>query len=195
MAGRGMCGIVICHGMSEYKLVSAIKSKLRLNLEVLGRAKGASSIQIDGLPEFFQNKTLKTKSALLKNYGNIEHKKKELEDFKIFTVMDVDDCSDISVRNNYLQGHISGLAQHDLKPYVVPIYCRENLEEVLTDISFPYVAATNKGKHHYIKVFDPNHGVLADEATIQRLRDKCAKSNKTNLEVLIDYCLAHQFKV
>ena len=195
MVGRGTCAVVICHGMSEYKFASSIKSKLRLNIKLLARDKGAISIQIDGLPDYFHNKILRNKRALVRQYPGILQDKQRLVDFKIFTLMDVDDCKDISARKNYLAGHISGLGQYDLKPYLHPIYCRENLEDALTDIDFAYVAATDRQKRHYLKVFDPVSGVIADEATIVGLRDRFRHSNRSNFDEFLDYCLAHQFRL
>ncbi|KRK78988.1 hypothetical protein [Companilactobacillus nodensis] len=127
MINNGTCAVVIVHGQSEYAMINSIKSKLRLNIQIFARNKGKSSIQIDGLPAIFDNSIFRSRKALLKEYATIECNKKKLIDFKIFTVMDVDDCKDGSVRNNYINGNISGLGDSDLKEYVQPIYCLENL--------------------------------------------------------------------
>lgn len=190
--GRETCAVVICHGQSEYELVSAIKSVLKLNMIIWARDKGHSSIQINKLPDIFSNKVLCSVKALTSKYASIRHDKKKLINCKVFTLMDVDDCQDRSVKNNYLRGHVSGIGQHELKPFIEPIYCQENFEEVLNDIGFKYVPKTNREKKRYIKVFDPSTGELTDELQIISLRDKCEKSQKTNLEIFLTYCLNNQ---
>lgn len=193
--GRGTCAVIICHGQSEFKLIKAITSKLRLNVKVVARDKGRSSIQIEKLPDFFQNKDFRTVRTLTTKYETIQSKKKELIDCRIFTIMDVDDCHDKSVRTNYIQGNISGIGKHELKPYIQPIYFLDNLEDALRDIDFPFVAATNREKHNYIKVFDPVNGMIADEDTVIKLQKKFARSKKTNFDVLLQYLLDHQLKI
>ncbi|WP_176719268.1 hypothetical protein [Levilactobacillus brevis] len=148
--------------------------------------------QITKLPDTFSGEYLKSVKALTNRYATIDVKKKKLVNCKIFTLMDVDDCKDISVKNNYLNGHISGIGEHELKPFVEPIYCKENFEEVLKDIHFPYIAKTNRQKHRYVEVFDPSTGILTDEESIAKLRDQCASSAKTNLEQFLTYRLENQ---
>lgn len=193
--GAETCAVVICHGMSEYKMISDIQSKLRLNIKVYARQKGRSSIQIDKLPDIFQNRTFKSVKALTSEFETIKSSKRQLIDCKIFTIMDVDDCKDQSVRKNYMSGHISGIGDHELKPYIVPIYFKENLEDALRDIGFPFVAKTDREKHNYVKVFDPVKGVLVDEESIEKLQRKCAKSEKTNLDLFLKYCLEHRLNI
>ncbi|TGD22737.1 hypothetical protein EGT49_08120 [Companilactobacillus suantsaicola] len=192
--GRGTCAIVICHGLSEYKLVSTIKSKLRLNIEIFAREKGRTSIQIDGLPEIFNNGVFRNVKTLTRRYDNINSHKKNLIDCRIFTIMDVDDCRDVSIRNNYLNGNVSGLGRHELKEFITPIYFRENLEDVLNDIKFPFVAKNNRDKHQYVKVFGPESNLLADEQSITDLCIKMKKSERTNFDSFIEYCFNHTLR-
>ncbi|APX71972.1 hypothetical protein M5C72_02185 [Companilactobacillus allii] len=189
MINRGTCAVVIVHGQSEYAMISAIKSKLRLNIQIFARDKGKSSIQIDGLHNVFGNKIFKDCKSLLREYGTIEHKKKKLYDFKIFTLMDVDDCKDDSVRKNYIAGNISGINGHELKTYIQPIYCSENLEDVLNDINFDFVAKTNRDKAKYIKVFG---NIDINLESMEQLIGKLEKSKKTNLNILLQYLLDHR---
>ncbi|WP_164505662.1 hypothetical protein [Levilactobacillus angrenensis] len=176
-------------------MVNSIKQALRLNMGVFARDKGKSSIQIAKLPDIFQNEVFRNVKKITQEYPTIAYRKKELDSCLIYTLMDVDDCHDLSVRNNYLKGHLSGLGAHELKPYIRPIYFKENFEDVLKDIKFQYVAKTNRDKQKYLKVFDPASGLIADVTRITAMRDACAKSTKTNLDEFLTYCLAHQFKL
>ena len=189
--GNGTCAVVICHGMSEYKMVEDIVSKLRLNIKVFARDKGRSSIQINALPGILNNNIFGSVKKITSTYPTIQHKKKQLIDCKIFTIMDLDDCQDISIRNNYISGHISKIGDHELKKYIVPIYFKENLEDVLKDINFIYVPKTNREKKKYVRIFDPIDGVIVDERSIKDLEQKFAKSKKTNLDIFLRYCLEH----
>ncbi|WP_251933744.1 hypothetical protein [Latilactobacillus sakei] len=191
---QNVCAVVIVHGQSEYALINSIKSKLRVNLKVFSRDKGKTSIQINGLSTIFENSIFKSKNKLLQEYPGIKKKKNKLDDFKIFTFMDVDDCSDISVKNNYLDGHLSDISKHPLREYFYPIYCDENLEAVLDDVNFPFIAKTNRQKKKYIVVFDSVEQI-ANEENIQDFCDKLKKSEKTNLEVLVKYMLDHKFEI
>lgn len=176
-------------------MVNSIKQALRLNMGVFARDKGKSSIQVAKLSDIFQNEVFRNVKKLTQTYPTIEYHKKQLDSCTIFTLMDVDDCEDLSVRNNYLKGQLSGLGNHELKPYIRPIYFKENFEDTLKDIKFRYVAKRNRDKHEYIKAFDPVEGLIADVPRITEMRDKCLKSETTNLDEFLTYCLDHQFKL
>jgi len=162
---------------------------------VFARDKGKTSIQITKLPDIFQDDVFRNVKRLTQKYPTIAYEKKELKHCRIYTLMDVDDCNDTSVRNNYLNGNLSGLGDHELKPYVKPIYCKENLEDTLKDIKFPYVAKSNREKKNYIKVFDPSQGYIANIDRITELRDKCQTSQTTNLDEFLSYCLDNRFEI
>jgi len=167
MKNNSVCAIVIVHGQSEYALMKTIKSKLRLNIEIFARNKGRSSIQISSLPGIFKNSEFKNIRTLVHSFPTIRYQKRKLIGCRIFTIMDVDDCKDLSVRNNYIAGNISGLSNHELRSYITPIYFLEN---VLRDIGFVFVAKKNSEKHRYIEVFGPN-GPIADVAAVTQLAD------------------------
>lgn len=188
MAGT-VCAVVICHGQTEYQFVNAIKSKLRLNIKIFARDHGKTSIQLDKLPDIFRNKVFKNVKSLTNEYQTIDFKKKELNNCKIFTLMDLDDCKDKSIVNNYENGKISYLGDHQLKPYIQTIYFKDNFESALKDIDFPFVAKTNKQKHKYLKVFDPVNGLVASESQIRDMQLKFSKSSKTNVDLFLQYCL------
>lgn len=182
--------VVIVHGQSEYALISAIKSKLKVNVEIFSRHKGRESIQIDGLTHILKNDVFKSRQKLLKKYPNINN----ISDFKIFTFMDTDDCTDESIRKNYIDGHLSSVNDHPLKEYFCPIYCDGNLEDVLSDIEFSFVPKSNKDKKKYLVVFDSDKQI-ANEESIRDFCNKLKKSQKTNLDILIEFILKHANKL
>ncbi|KRM36285.1 hypothetical protein FC83_GL003038 [Agrilactobacillus composti DSM 18527 = JCM 14202] len=192
MNNQHTCAVVIVHGQSEYAFVQSIKSKLRLKIEIFARNKGKSSIQINKLPDVFQNNIFRSKSALLKEYETIQHRKRELLDFRIFTIMDVDDVENRDVRRNYIDGFISNIGDYQLKPYIMPIYFIENFEDALRDINFPFVPKNNRDKSKYLKVFDPTIQQNADADTTTELAQRFAKSKRTNVDMFLDYCLNHR---
>lgn len=188
------CAVVIVHGKSEYRMVSAIKSKLRLNLVIYAHDKGKSSIQVDGLAKELTNTVFKSQKKLLEAYDTIDVEDDVLQDFRIFTIMDVDDVSDQSKRTNYIAGHISGIGNHPLKAYIWPIYCDENFEDVLREADFEFVAQSNRQKKHYNEVFSPGHWPATEE-NVREMATRLERSKKTNLDVFLNYCLDHKFKL
>ena len=130
----------------------------------------------------------------MSKYPDISQTGNTLNDFKIFTFMDVDDCSDLSVKNNYMKSHLSGISTHPLKEYFVPIYSDSNLEEVLKDINFPFIPKKNREKKKYIVVFD-SEKQIANEKNIKNFCQKLKSSSKTNLDILLEYMLDHKFEI
>ena len=61
--------IVIVHGKSELMLAEYIKSNLRLNIEIVSRDRGKSSIQVNGLMKFLNSDSrFKSIKAIEKNF-------------------------------------------------------------------------------------------------------------------------------
>ena len=85
--------VVIVHGKSEYLMVQHIKSSLHLPIEIYAKKKGNNSIQITSLMLVLNNSIFKTKKSLERNY-DIEKEKNKYKNFKIFTIMDTDDCNE-----------------------------------------------------------------------------------------------------
>lgn len=109
--------IVVVHGKSEKQICDYIKSKLRFHMEIISKEKGQKSIQINGLEVLFnKDKRLCSYKNFLNYFPDVElgDKKNELSSyFKIFVIMDADDCSD-EQRKKYVNkellkdiGHIS----------------------------------------------------------------------------------------
>ena len=86
---------VIVHGKSEFQLVRFIYTNLHLPVKIISKDKGKASIQITALKELLNNKCFKNLSTFAKEYS-VEYNKKEkkLKNFKLFIIMDTDDCSE-----------------------------------------------------------------------------------------------------
>ncbi len=89
--------LVIVHGKSEYDLVRYIYTNLHLNLKIIAKDKGRESIQINGLKTLFTKSSFLSLSKFSKEYGiEYDKKSKVLKDFRLFVIMDTDDCKNQS---------------------------------------------------------------------------------------------------
>ena len=86
---------VIVHGKSEFHLIRFIYTNLHLPVKIISKDKGRGSIQINSLNGLLNKKCFKTLSAFAKEYSvEYDKKKRELINFKLFIIMDTDDCSE-----------------------------------------------------------------------------------------------------
>lgn len=109
---------VIVHGKSEFHLVRFIYTNLHLPVKIISKDKGKGSIQINGLKEFLNKKHFKTLSAFANEYSvEYDKKAKELKNFRLFIIMDTDDCSEV-MKQEYISGEL--FRGHPLRKYIVP---------------------------------------------------------------------------
>lgn len=115
-----------------------------------------------------------------------------MSDLHIFTLMDVDDVRHSDVKQNYLNGQLSGLSKRWYKNAITPIYCDGNLEDVLKVIEMPYARSKGEKSAVYLKVFPVAH-TLAEQrskrADFESFRQQLAPLTITNLDVFIEKCL------
>lgn len=177
--------IVIAHGKSEKNIGDYVKSNLKLKLEIVSDKKGAKSIQINSLLNFLNRTEFKSFRGFLTKYKydlpiNI---KKLPDDFKVFIIMDTDDCSE-EKKNAFISRTL--FKSHWLKDYIVPIYNIENLETAMrkANIQIQY-------KKDYIKIFPVNqNGDVTNVKEIKNLSNKLKKHKDiTNLPDFFDFCL------
>ncbi len=183
-------GIVIVHGKSEWHLVRHVYTNLHLPLVLIARDKGKSSIQINGLLEYM-NRKCKCKS--LKTFAeehSIEYdrKNKILKNFKLFTIMDTDDCEE-ETRKKYISGEL--FRGHPLAEYIVPNYNSPNLEEIMirAEIMTRRIRDSEKGTY-YSKIFPLNTEPMSVE-TIHQVRifaSKLKGIRQSNLMEFMEYC-------
>lgn len=181
--------LVIVHGKSEKQICQYIKNKLRLKIEIYSDNNGEKSIQITSLKNTLNNKIFKSYRNFINTFEDIEliDNKNINKDFKIFIIMDTDDCSEEEKRKFINKEMFKGHWAYD---YIVPIYNIPELETVLTDAKVPFTKTGVKRKKEYIKLFptDPKY-TKTDEVQIKELLNKLKKQKNTNLNEFLDFCL------
>ena len=85
--------MVIVHGKFEYVLCRHIKSALKIKTEIVSEDKGRHSIQITSVMNKLNERELGTISSFKRKYRDVEIKKGKLVNFKLFIIMDLDDCT------------------------------------------------------------------------------------------------------
>ena len=180
---------VIVHGKSEFHLTRFIYTNLHLPVKIISKDKGKGSIQINGLKDFLNKKQFRTLSAFANEYS-VEYVKKEkkLKNFKLFIIMDTDDCSEKS-KNEYISGEM--FREHPLQEYIVPIYNITNLEDVMikAGIMIKRIPDSEKGSY-YSKIFPINTEPVSSD-TLRQIRlfaSKIEGVKQTNMLEFIEYC-------
>ncbi len=180
---------VIVHGRSEFHLVRFLYTNLHLPVKIISRNKGRESIQINGLKDLLSKRDFMSLNKFANEYTvEYDKKTKKLKNFKLFIIMDTDDCSE-DVKEKYISGEL--FKGHPLAEYILPIYNIENLEDVMikAGIMTTRIADSKKGTY-YSKIFPVNtEPVSAD--TIKQIRTFAAKIRyvkQTNMLEFIEYC-------
>lgn len=183
--------VVIVHGKSELCLVRYIYTNLHLPVKIISKEKGKKSIQINGLLDFMQKGAFKSLKAFSEEYAiEYDKKNKSLKNFKLFIIMDTDDC-DENTKDKYISGKL--FQGHLLENYIVPIYNITDLEDVMikAQIMVHRIPDSKKGTY-YSKIFPINTEPVSND-TIEQVtafRDKIKNVRQTNMIEFIDYCLA-----
>lgn len=183
--------VVIVHGKSEKQMCEWIKQNLRLQIHIESSAKGKTSIQITSLMNTLKNTIYKNYSSFKRHFNEkLEPdlpKDKLLPDyFKIFIIMDTDDCTK-EEKDNYINKKM--FENHWAYDYIVPLYNSPDLESVLIKSE---VASKNKKelKKSYAKIFPTDKTYLkSDEVQLFDFVQKIKQVKETNMELFIEYCL------
>jgi len=186
-------GVVICHGKSELCMTRYISTNLHLRIKPYARDKGESSIQITALDSVLKHAPFNNINSFLKEY-DVETvgkgKRKTLKDFRLFIIMDTDDCSD-KQKCAYISKEI--FLGHWLYDYIVPIYDIPNLESVLSKAKVLTKKISNSEKGTYYQtIFPINSKPLSDDTLteVKTLKRKIQPVKETNLTEFIDYCIS-----
>ena len=184
--------IVIVHGKCELIMAQYIKNNLRLKMEIQADKKGNKSIQITSLMNYLNRQEFATRLEFDNKFFDIDYDEdtKKFINFKIFIIMDTDDCSPQEAKD-YKNANMFNT--HWLAPYIVPIYNAPNLDEILKSCG---VLPNSKIKDDektklYNKAFpiDRNYK-KTDAEQLRELSQKLLKNQNTNLEEFINYCLS-----
>ena len=180
---------VIVHGKSEFHLTRFIYTNLHLPVKIISKDKGKGSIQINGLRDWLNKKSFKTLSAFAKEYSvEYDKKEKKLKNFKLFIIMDTDDCSENTMKD-YISGEM--FRGHPLFEYITPIYNITNLEDVMikAGIMVKRISDSEKGTY-YSKIFPINTEPVSSD-TLKQIRTFATKIKgvqQTNMLEFVEYC-------
>lgn len=186
--------IVIVHGKSEFQMCDFIKRKLKLKIEIVSKNKGANSIQISSIMKRLKGKDIDT----LDNFKNTYKDDLEIKDnkiiidknFRIFIIMDTDDCKE-EEKNNFINKNM--FKNYWAHKYIVPIYNIRNLEDVLikSEVINKNTIKNKRDKKDYIKIFPTDDKYTkSDTIQIEEFYQKLLKvKNISNMHEFIKFCL------
>ena len=180
---------VIVHGRSEFHLVRFLYTNLHLPVKIIAKNKGRESIQINGLKDLLSKKDFMSLSRFANEYTvEYDKKAKKLKNFKLFIIMDTDDCNE-DMKEKYISGEL--FKDHPLAEYILPIYNITNLEDVMikAGIMTTRIADSKKGTY-YSKIFPVNTEPVSTD-TIKQIRTFAARIRyvkQTNMLEFIEYC-------
>ncbi len=184
--------VVICHGKSEKQMCDYIKSNLRLRIAVESDKKGEKSIQITSVMNTLNGNKFKSFNNFINKFVDVEichtKTKKFLNaDFKIFIILDTDDCTETQKRA-FINKEM--FARHWAYPYIVPIYNSPQLEPVLVKSKIKFEKKGDARKAEYIKIFptDPKYK-NRETIQIQEFGENLKDNSDTNMNEFIDFCL------
>ena len=179
---------VMVHGKSERYLASYIYTNLHLPVVIIDKNKGRNSIQINALKNILSSKPYNNLKSFADEYSvEYDRKEKALKNFKLFIIMDTDDCSE-KTREDYISGKL--FENSCLKEYIVPIFNSPNLEEVMikSGIMTKKIQDSQKG-NYYSKIFPINQDPFSND-TLDQIRlflKRLENVKETNLQAYIYY--------
>lgn len=185
--------IVIVHGQSELQMCNFIKNKLRLKINIISKDKGGHSIQISSIMKRLRGKDINSLNNLKNRYKDeLKIEDNEIIDFKIFIIMDTDDCKNDEEKNNFINKNMFN--NYWAYKYIVPIYNITNLEDVLIKAKV-IDKNTIKDKKDYIRIFPTDDKYIKnDTIQIEEFYKKLLKvKNISNMHEFIKFCLDNRF--
>ena len=171
-------------------MVIYISSNLRLPVVPYGKDKGKHSIQIKRLQDELASQKFRSIDEFAETFcieTSGRGKSKRLVNFKLFIIMDTDDCTD-KQRDSYISGQM--FSGHWLHEYIVPIYNTPNLDIVLYKTGIIDTLPSDKGDF-YENIFpinkDSDKSGTVDE--IVEFQSHLLGKIDTNLSELTGYML------
>lgn len=180
--------IVICHGKSEKDICDVIKAEFKLNIKIISRDNGSSSIQITSLYDELEKHKLNNYNDFIGEYGDlIDYKNNEIiSNFKIFIIMDTDDCT---TKQKYEFINKNMFKDIILKRYIVPIYNDKKLEDVFYKVKLIDIRknTSKEIKRGYRKLIEK---WMKNENKQKEFYQKLLKvKNISNMHEFIKFCL------
>lgn len=176
-----------------------IKRKLKLKIDIVSKNKGGNSIQISSIMKRLKGKDIDTLDNFKNTYkDDLEIKDNEIiidKDFKIFIIMDTDDCKNNEEKNNFINKNM--FKNYWGYKYILPIYNITNLEDVLikAKIIDKNTIKNKKDKKNYIKIFPiTKQDIESDVKQIEEFYQKLLKvKNISNMHEFIKFCLDNRY--
>lgn len=185
--------VVIVHGKSEKQICEYIKSNLRIKMDIVSDKKGEKSIQITSLKNTLNNKIFGSYESFITKYEDIKlvrsGKKSKIDSsFKIFIIMDTDDCTEVQ-RKEFINKEM--FKKHWAYEYIVPIFDSPDLESVLVKANIKFKKKGIERKKEYIKIFptEPKY-TSRENIELKKFCDDLSKVKDTNMEIFIQFCLS-----
>ncbi|TCK98532.1 hypothetical protein EDC19_0961 [Natranaerovirga hydrolytica] len=185
--------VIICHGKSESQLCKFIRQNLRISIDIYDDKNGEKSIQITSLKNHLNNRVFQSIDSFTNEFPKTsvvgKGRKRKLEQFRLFIIMDTDDCSE-SVKHSFINKEM--FKNHWAFEYIEPIFNISNLEEVLNRSDIIYQKSGKDIKKQYIKIFPTDVKYIeknSDTIQLENFMKKLQGDEKTNMERLIQYCL------
>lgn len=173
--------LVIVHGRSEWLLCKYIKQNQRLKMSIDAKDNGKHSIQITSLNAWLNQSIYSSAPQFLEYFEDIDQLKgRPTKNFKIFIIMDTDDCSKTQLAK-YKSKEM--FKQHWAHSYIVPIFNTNNLEEVVRSVAIPI-----EKKKEYINIF-PSGKRYKPSIDLNQLYLKLLPLPNTNMDEFIKFCL------
>lgn len=187
--------VVIVHGKSEKQICDYIKSNLRLKIEIVSEKKGEKSIQINGLKHLLKDNRFSSFKQFTDFFDDAEiigEKKKLAPYFRIFIIMDTDDCSEEQKRNFISKEMFKFHWAYD---YIVPVFNSPDLESVLVRAGIKFEKKGDERKKEYIRIFPTDKKYSHREGIeLQTFANNLERVKETNLHQFIQYCLEESAK-
>lgn len=109
------------------------------------------------------------------------------EDFKIFIIMDTDDCTEQD-RKAFINKEM--FRKHGAYSYIYPIYNSPDLENVLKNSKIKFVKEGEKCKKEYIKIFPTDKRYQTKDCIqIDEFSKNLQSNHNTNMNEFINFCL------
>ena len=161
-------------------------------MEIISDKKGEKSIQITSLKNILNNTVFGKYKSFITKYDDVKlvtnGKKTQIDSaFRIFIIMDTDDCSDAQ-KKEFINKDM--FKKHWAYEYIIPIYDSPDLESVLVKAKIKFEKKGIERKKEYIKIFPTEQKYSTREMIeLKRFYDDLKQVKDTNMDEFIDFCL------
>lgn len=179
--------LVIVAGKSELKICQYIKKNLRLKIKIVNNSNSS-------ITEFLNNNDNKTFEEFIKAYIVNDYNDGDLNvisGFKIFILSDLNVFDNEVDKQRFLNKEL--FTGHWAYEYITPIYFKGSMKEIVSECGIDYrVKCSGKIEREYIEIFpikDKFNFEISGRDEISIINKGLFENKKTNLNILLDYCL------